>query len=76
MQPERARPESHREYQGNSDIAAKVDFHVDIPEGFTVRCDPHHMEQVIFNLVKNGVEAVEKVEPPESPSGHTNAAIQ
>jgi signal transduction histidine kinase/ABC-type uncharacterized transport system substrate-binding protein len=44
------------------------------PEPLRVRCDPIHMQQVIINLVMNGVDAMEEVASPHNLTIRTNLA--
>jgi len=44
------------------------------PEPLRVRCDPIHLQQVIINLVMNGVDAMEGVANPHNLTIRTNLA--
>jgi signal transduction histidine kinase len=44
------------------------------PEPLRVRCDPIHLQQVIINLVMNGVDAMEEVAKPHNLTIRTNLA--
>jgi signal transduction histidine kinase len=44
------------------------------PEPLRVRCDPIHLQQVIINLVMNGVDAMEEVANPHNLTIRTNLA--
>ncbi|MEM7373035.1 MAG: ATP-binding protein [Bacteroidota bacterium] len=40
--------------------ASQIDFHWDLPERpFLLQIDPRQMEQVLINIIKNGIEAIE-----------------
>jgi two-component system NtrC family sensor kinase len=36
-----------------------VKVKVEIPEGITIYADPQHIKQVLINLIKNAVDAIE-----------------
>jgi signal transduction histidine kinase len=40
-------------------IPHRVKVKVEIPEGITVYADPQHIKQVLINLIKNAVDAIE-----------------
>lgn len=44
------------------------------PEPLRVRCDPIHLQQVIINLVMNGVDAMDEVANPHNLTIRTNLA--
>jgi signal transduction histidine kinase len=45
------------------------------PEPLPVRCDPIHLQQVIINLVMNGLDAMEEVPNPHNLTIRTGRAV-
>jgi signal transduction histidine kinase len=46
------------------------------PEPLPVRCDPIHLQQVIINLVMNGMDAMEEVASPHNLTIRTGRAAE
>jgi len=42
-----------------SELPAAVELNVDVPDDIQVEMDPHRMQQVLINLILNGVQAIE-----------------
>ncbi len=43
----------------------EIDLHLALDDGITIKADPQLIEQVVINLLKNGIEALHKTKQPK-----------